>query len=131
MFISSTSYRQSQYCLVYHNCWDSFVSLTSFMELTGGLLSILLLPTLAQAILYPYDTPSRDTKSLDGFWTFKPDPSGAGFDESWFLHPLSGDDLMLMPVPSSFNDIGTSSGLRELDRYFFQKSKIFLILFVE
>ena len=91
------------------------------MELTGGLWSILLLPTLAQAILYPYDTPSRETKSLDGFWTFKPDPSGAGFDESWFLRPLSGDDLIQMPVPSSYNDIGTSSGLRE-GTDIFQKS---------
>ena len=83
------------------------------MGLIGGHLSILLLPIFAQAILYPYDTPSRETKSLDGFWTFKPDPSGIGFEESWFLRPLSGDDLMQMPVPSSFNDIGTSSSLRD------------------
>ena len=48
----------------------------SLMGLTVGHFSILLLPTFAQAILYPYDTPSRETKSLDGFWTFKPDPSG-------------------------------------------------------
>ena len=93
----------------------------SLMGLTVGHFSILLLPTFAQAILYPYDTPSRETKSLDGFWTFKPDPSGAGFEESWFLHPLSGDDLMQMPVPSSYNDISTSSTLR--DRYSFKANK--------
>ena len=84
------------------------------MGLTGRQISILLWPTLSQAILYPYDTTSRDTKSLDGLWNFKPDPLGLGFEESWFLNSLSGDDLVEMPVPSSYNDISTSSGLRDL-----------------
>ena len=40
-----------------------------------------------------------------------------GFDESWFLKPLSGDDMMQMPVPSSYNDIGISTSLRDLLGY--------------
>ena len=68
----------------------------------------------SQAILYPYDSATRETKSLDGLWRFKPDPGSVGMDEEWYLGELTGDGVEDMPVPSSFNDIGTSSSLRDL-----------------
>ena len=73
----------------------------------------LLLP-LTSGLLYPQDTPTRDTKTLDGLWMFQPDPAGVGVEEAWFSRPLAGAGLQEMPVPSSYNDLGTAAELREL-----------------
>ena len=63
--------------------------------------------------LRPQDSESRETKSLDGFWTFR--LSGhfspeRGFEEKWFQQPMAktcqarGDchELQTMPVPSRY-----------------------------
>ena len=73
----------------------------------------LLLP-LTSGLLYPQDTPTRDTKTLDGLWMFQPDPAGVGVEEAWFSRPLAGAGLQEMPVPSSYNDLGTAAELRDL-----------------
>ena len=56
---------------------------------------LLLVLTLLQpllGLLFPRDSPSRSSKSLDGVWNFKLSPKldqEAGFRESWFNEPLS------------------------------------------
>lgn len=42
-------------------------------------------------LLFPRDSPTRASKSLDGVWSFKLSPKmdqEAGFRESWFTEPL-------------------------------------------
>ena len=94
------------------------------------LLQLLLLQHQASAILFPRDSGSRESKSLDGLWKFKLSPKDdpdIGFRESWYSAPLQaivnhrhlrinsrllqGDDVLLMPVPSSYNDITTDSAV--------------------
>merc|ERR1719234_1051929 len=79
------------------------------------LLQLLLLHQ-SSAILFPRDSGSRESKSLDGLWKFKLSPKDdpdIGFRESWYSAPLQGDDVLLMPVPSSYNDITTDSAVRD------------------
>lgn len=54
-------------------------------------------------MLRPQDTPTRERKSLDGLWSFRLDPSGAGRREGWPQAPLQ--DAREMAVPASYNDI--------------------------
>ena len=63
---------------------------------SGSVMPMLLLfMTLLQpllGLLFPRDSPSRSSKSLDGVWNFKLSPKldqEAGFRESWFNEPLS------------------------------------------
>jgi beta-glucuronidase len=71
-------------------------------------------------ILYPRVSETREQISLDGIWNFAlTDPTNAtkGYDEVWYLRDLRAVDSLdvdLMPVPSSYNDIGTDGlGLRD------------------
>ncbi|KAJ3623897.1 hypothetical protein MTP99_017560 [Tenebrio molitor] len=71
-------------------------------------------------ILYPRVSETREQISLDGIWNFAlTDPTNAtkGHDEGWYLRDLRAVDSLdvaLMPVPSSYNDIGTDGfGLRD------------------
>lgn len=44
-----------------------------------------------KGILYPRDSESRQTKSLDGIWNFRAEPKGAqnlGIAQEWFKQPL-------------------------------------------
>lgn len=67
--------------------------------------------------LYPYETPTREQKSLDGVWNFRLSPKddpNKGFRESWFSAPLSkSGPIIAMPVPSSYNDITQEKDIRE------------------
>ena len=102
----------------------------------GALVLLLLQPPLLSCFLYPRDSPTRSSKSLDGVWSFKLSPKldqDAGFRDSWFNEPLSNlgrmkctisgkddytdtvkclDDVLEMPVPASYNDITTNSTIR-------------------
>ena len=52
---------------------------------------LLLLHQTALAILFPRDSGSRESKSLDGLWRFKLSPKDdpdIGFRDSWFSGPL-------------------------------------------
>jgi beta-glucuronidase len=54
-------------------------------------------------MLRPQDNGSRETKRLDGIWSFALDAAGAGREEGWWKAKLPG--ALQMPVPSSFNDV--------------------------
>ena len=61
-------------------------------------------------MLYPIITETRSIIDLNGIWNFKLDP-GIGFQENWHNTKLS--DTRNMAVPSSFNDIGVNSSIRD------------------
>lgn len=52
--------------------------------------------------LYPHESASRSTKSLNATWRFKVDAEDAGEAAGWFK---GLPDHRLIPVPSSWNDI--------------------------
>ena len=54
-------------------------------------------------MLRPRDTITRETKRLDGMWSFTADVDGVGREEGWWRSALP--DAVGMPVPSSFNDV--------------------------
>ncbi len=63
-------------------------------------------------MLYPYESNTREVKSLDGIWDFCPDAEGVGEQERWFKTGLPRK--LHMPVPASYNDITTDSTIRDL-----------------
>ncbi len=54
-------------------------------------------------MLRPQDNSHRETKTLDGIWSFTLDAAGTGRAEGWWRTALP--DARRMPVPSSFNDV--------------------------
>ncbi|CAH0563529.1 unnamed protein product [Brassicogethes aeneus] len=82
-------------------------------------------------ILFPKESETRQVISLDGLWNFvvpntrKP---FEGFEDHWYkrsLNELEDKKVILMPVPSSYNDITTDPSIRDhvgivwYDRTFF------------
>ena len=66
-------------------------------------------------MLYPVDNEVRQIKELNGIWKFRKDNYyRQGFEEKWFEKPL--ENVIDMPVPSSYNDITTDSELRVVKR---------------
>jgi beta-glucuronidase len=63
-------------------------------------------------MLRPQDNIARETKRLDGLWTFRADADGVGRDQEWWRAPL--EDRRLMPVPSSYNDVFVDTALHDL-----------------
>lgn len=69
--------------------------------------------------LYPFESETRETKSLDGIWKFRLSPQldpEKGFDEKWYSSQEAwkpSEVVLDMPVPSSYNDITTSSQIRD------------------
>lgn len=99
-----------------------FILMTTSSRIFAGNLSIFALP--------PQDSESRETKSLDGVWSFRVSPSQdpyAGFRERWFEEPLEDTgDFIDMPVPSSYNDITQSSALRDYVGWVWYSRKFFI-----
>lgn len=62
-------------------------------------------------MLFPRESESREVKDLSGIWRFKADKNNEGFKEEWYLAPLK--DTIIMPVPSSYNDITQDITLRD------------------
>lgn len=62
-------------------------------------------------MLYPRESETREVKGLNGIWNFKLDFIGVGLQKEWFSAPLK--DTILMPVPSSFNDITQDPKIRD------------------
>lgn len=62
-------------------------------------------------MLRPQDTPTRETKILDGLWAFRLDRDGVGDGQGWFRGPLP--EAGKMAVPASFNDLMTDAADRE------------------
>ncbi len=54
-------------------------------------------------MLRPQDNSCRETKLLDGLWSFAADPGDTGRQEQWAHGRLPGEQLM--PVPASYNDV--------------------------
>lgn len=57
---------------------------------------------LAFAILYPYESETREVKSLDGLWTFcitpHDQPQDVGFTEKWYIHEPYLDRMVCKTV---------------------------------
>lgn len=73
----------------------------------------LLIPSCL-CLLYPRESETRQAKSLDGLWSFKLSPNEdqeIGFRLQWYNDKL--EDAILMPVPSSYNDITQDSKVRD------------------
>jgi hypothetical protein len=63
------------------NCLGAFALSFFLGEVTGQ-----------QGFLFPRDSESRESKSLDGIWNFRAEPFGSndlGITEQWFNAPLS------------------------------------------
>jgi hypothetical protein len=54
-------------------------------------------------MLRPHDTITRETKRLDGIWSFTADASGVGRARGWWRAALP--DARRMPVLNSFNEV--------------------------
>lgn len=84
--------------------------------LPSGLIFFLIIENTKTA-LYPYETESRETKSLNGLWNFKLSESRngeEGFINEWFRHNFQEiGDYIQMPVPASYNDITTNASVRD------------------
>lgn len=61
--------------------------------------------TVVQSLLYPSESETRQIRSLDGLWTFRLDEQGRGEAEQWYALPNLPEPTILMPVPSSYNDV--------------------------
>lgn len=82
-------------------------------------------------ILYPRESETREVRTLDGLWNFAVPPTAnksLGFYQQWYSHDLNRNEQVssiLMPVPSSYNDITQDAELRDhlgvvwYDRTFF------------
>ena len=61
-------------------------------------------------MLRPQNSATRDARRLDGLWSFTHDPLNVGRTEQWWSAPLP--NAVLLPVPSSFNDVHAQNELR-------------------
>ncbi|MEI6055084.1 MAG: beta-glucuronidase [Lentisphaerota bacterium] len=61
--------------------------------------------------MFPKQSKTRELVSLDGIWDFYPDFDDAKKNNEWSKG--SFPSAILMPVPSSYNDIGVSETLRD------------------
>lgn len=83
---------------------------------------VLLIPS-SYGSLRPQDSETREVKSLDGMWRFRLAPRldpDLGFREGWFNQSLDKscidcnlEEVMPMPVPSSYNDITANASIRD------------------
>jgi beta-glucuronidase len=62
-------------------------------------------------MLYPIENSIREIKDLSGLWNFKADKNNEGFEKGWFEEKLR--HTIIMPVPSSYNDITTDETIRD------------------
>jgi len=62
-------------------------------------------------MLYVTETETREVKELSGIWKFKVDENNEGIEKEWYRKPL--EDTILMPVPSSYNDITQDPKIRD------------------
>ncbi|CAG9786821.1 unnamed protein product [Diatraea saccharalis] len=66
--------------------------------------------------LYPRTTLTRDLRTLNGIWNFRKSPPNPlyGYLNGWQEQDLSRTGTVIpMPVPSSYNDVGTDVALRD------------------
>ncbi|GMT21239.1 hypothetical protein PFISCL1PPCAC_12536, partial [Pristionchus fissidentatus] len=92
------------------------------------LLALLLsLPTLF-AILPVQETETREVRSLNGLWSFVRDTYNGpdiGLTQKWFAQDLSRfENSTVMPVPSSYNDLGDASLRDHVGWVWYQRKEI-------
>ncbi|MEN2984437.1 MAG: beta-glucuronidase [Dictyoglomaceae bacterium] len=75
-------------------------------------------------MLYPRESEKREVKDLSGIWRFKVDKENKGLREEWYKKPL--EDAILMPVPSSYNDITQDISIRDHIGYVWYERKFFV-----
>lgn len=75
-------------------------------------------------MLYPKENEVREVKNLSGIWRFKVDKEDKGLKEEWYLKPL--EDAILMPVPSSYNDITQDASIRDHIGYVWYEREFFV-----
>jgi beta-glucuronidase len=70
-----------------------------------------------QGLMYPRESETREVRSLDGLWKFarsNPFQPSEGLTKKWYSKDLSDfTEVINMPVPSSYNDIGEDAELRD------------------
>ena len=69
------------------------------------LLMVWYVSTTTNGLLYPSESETRQIKSLDGLWQFRLDDHNQAEQEKWFALPNLPEPTILMPVPSSYNDV--------------------------
>ncbi len=62
-------------------------------------------------MLKPVENQFRERKSLNGLWQFSVDHRAEGYQQQWWLQPLT--DAREIPVPSSYNDIFPEAEIRD------------------
>lgn len=62
-------------------------------------------------MLYPRESATRRSTSLDGIWRFKVDADTEGFNNKWYESELT--DTEPMPVPASYNEIASDPAARD------------------
>ncbi|MEY4742832.1 MAG: beta-glucuronidase [Actinomycetota bacterium] len=62
-------------------------------------------------MLKPQTSSTRELLNLDGIWDFKVDFAGNGFSQNWATAKLA--NALDIAVPSSYNDLFTSTDIRE------------------
>ncbi|KAJ9589256.1 hypothetical protein L9F63_017538, partial [Diploptera punctata] len=71
----------------------------------------------ANGILYPFESESRNIRSLDGIWNFRlaaENESNNGSTGKWYEQELQKTGpTILMPVPASYNDITEEKSIRD------------------
>nr|WP_314465394.1 beta-glucuronidase [uncultured Clostridium sp.] len=78
---------------------------------------------LTYSSLYPQDTETRQSISLDGMWKFKIDWESQGRQSGW-QEGLSGYDRI--PVPASFQDFYTEKEIREFVGDVWYETEVFV-----
>ncbi|XP_017149265.1 beta-glucuronidase [Drosophila miranda] len=75
-------------------------------------------PIATTGLLYPRESETREVRSLDGMWRLlmsQPNDPLQGIREKWYENSLqkTGQEILPMPVPASYNDITTDNNLRD------------------
>ncbi|TMW46366.1 hypothetical protein DOY81_008553, partial [Sarcophaga bullata] len=73
-------------------------------------------PIPTKGLLYPFESESREIRSLDGMWRFLKSNANATSteEEDWYKHDLDKvSTTIAMPVPASYNDLTTDETLRD------------------
>ena len=78
---------------------------------------------LENSMLYPRNSKTRRTVSLDGMWRIKFDPDSEGREKRW-QDGLKDADLI--PVPASFADFYTDKDIREYTGDFWYETDVFV-----
>ena len=78
---------------------------------------------MLNTLLYPIDSLSRRSVSLNGMWGFQLDPGSIGANEGWTKKLPAPDSI---PVPASFADFYTDKNIREYCGDFWYEKDVFV-----